>query len=277
MAIRNLLVGYNGTEGADSALGLGLLMAQKYDAHLTGILAHGPVRGAEHLAPWLSACVVEYIAERERELAESIAGQFRERVAGAGREGKADFIDASGDPDTRLAACASCHDFLLLGRFDPAQGRENLAMHPDRVALQSGRPLIVVPPGYRTESLPDHALVAWDGKRAAARALNDAMLILETKAKVTVLTVGSAPGREPRPGEDPMVHLARHGVPAERVHLEPGGRTIGRTILESCEENDVGLLVMGAYEHSKFSEDLVGGVTNEEVLRRARIPALMAH
>ena len=276
MAIRNLLVSYNGTEAADSALDLGLLMARKYDAHLTGILAHGPVRAAEHLLPWLSAADVAYIADREREVAASIAARFHERVAGAGRDDRIDFIDASGDPDARLAACASCHDFLLLGRFDPAHGRDNLAVHPDRVALQSGRPLIVVPPGYRTERLIENAIVAWDGKRAAARALNDAMLILETQARVTVLTVGTGPAQEPPRGEDPLVHLARHGVTAERLHLEPKGRTIARTILDASEELGAGLLVMGAYEHSKFSEDLVGGVTNE-VMRRATIPALMAH
>ena len=276
MAIRNLLVSYNGTEAAESALDLGLLMARKYDAHLTGILAHAPIRAAEHLLPWLSADDVAYIADREREVTEAIAASFRERVAGAGRDDRIDFIDASGDPDNRLAAAASCHDFLLLGRFDPARGRDNLAVHPDRVALQSGRPLIVVPPGYRTEKLLENALVAWDGKRAAARALNDAMLILETKARVTVLTVGAGPAPEPARGEDPIVHLARHGVPAERLHLEPGCRTIAGTILDAAEQQGAGLLVMGAYEHSKFSEDLLGGVTNE-VLRRARIPALMAH
>jgi nucleotide-binding universal stress UspA family protein len=33
---------------------------------------------------------------------------------------------------------------------------------------------------------------------------------------------------------------------------------------------------MGAYEHSKFSEDLLGGVT-QDILERARLPILMSH
>ena len=33
---------------------------------------------------------------------------------------------------------------------------------------------------------------------------------------------------------------------------------------------------MGAYEHSKFSEDLLGGVTRD-ILENATLPVLMSH
>lgn len=276
MAIRNLLVAYNGTDAADSALALGLLMARKYDAHLTGILAHGQTRASQSLGPWLGADVLSYMAEREHEAVRAIASRFHAQIAKAHRPDKTSFIERKGAPDERLAACAACHDFLLLGSFDPGQGKEIFAAHPDRIALHSGRPLIVVPAGYRTDELPDHVLIAWDGRRSAARALNDAMLILETKSRVTLLTVGRGAGAPEPEGEDPLVHLARHGITAERLRVDAKGRTIGRTILDTCDSLEVGLLVMGAYEHSKFGEDLFGGVTNE-VLRRGRIPALMAH
>jgi len=34
--------------------------------------------------------------------------------------------------------------------------------------------------------------------------------------------------------------------------------------------------VMGAFEHSKFTQDIVGGVTTE-VFAAARVPVLLAH
>ena len=37
MAIKSLLIAYNGGDASDSALHLALQMANKYDAHLTGI------------------------------------------------------------------------------------------------------------------------------------------------------------------------------------------------------------------------------------------------
>ncbi|WP_276326206.1 universal stress protein [Phaeobacter gallaeciensis] len=36
------------------------------------------------------------------------------------------------------------------------------------------------------------------------------------------------------------------------------------------------LIVMGAYEHSKFSQDLFGGVTHE-VIRSSQVPVFMSH
>ncbi|MCP4995312.1 MAG: universal stress protein, partial [Gammaproteobacteria bacterium] len=37
-----------------------------------------------------------------------------------------------------------------------------------------------------------------------------------------------------------------------------------------------GLLVMGAYEHSKFRQSIVGGVTSS-VLKKAKIPIIISH
>ena len=41
MAIKNILVAFDGAVGAVSALSPGLRMAEKYDAHLTGQMPHG--------------------------------------------------------------------------------------------------------------------------------------------------------------------------------------------------------------------------------------------
>jgi nucleotide-binding universal stress UspA family protein len=46
--------------------------------------------------------------------------------------------------------------------------------------------------------------------------------------------------------------------------------------LQECKDRGVGLLVMGAYEHSKFREDLFGGVTNE-ILQECPVPVLLSH
>ena len=56
--------------------------------------------------------------------------------------------------------------------------------------------MLIVPRDGAPEALGDRAFVAWDGRRSAARALADAMQILETKSLVTILTVGDVPGAE---------------------------------------------------------------------------------
>ena len=133
-----------------------------------------------------------------------------------------------------------------------------------------------MPQNYAATEINEHALVAWDGKRAAARALVDAMHILQTKSRVTVLTIGKGDTLPTRAGDDVLTLLRHHGVVAELL-LRPQGRDgIGRTILNTCAEVGAGLLVMGAYEHSKFSEDILGGVTRD-IFSHTTIPVLMSH
>ena len=76
--------------------------------------------------------------------------------------------------------------------------------------------------------------------------------------------------------KDVLDLLARHDVAAERLHRTPSRHGITRSLLDACAEVDAGMLVMGAYEHSKFSEDLWGGVTRD-ILGEARLPVMMSH
>ena len=148
-------------------------------------------------------------------------------------------------------------------------------MRPDLIALRSGRPVLIVPESYAAPALSDHVLVAWDGKRAAARALGDAMDIIEGKRQVTILTVGTD---TPDPVADDGIlrYLARHGITANRLHRSAQGRNIASVIEDVADEAGAKLIVMGAYEHSKFSQDVFGGVTHD-VLKTARVPVFMSH
>ena len=112
-------------------------------------------------------------------------------------------------------------------------------------------------------------------QRAASRALADAMDLLEDKHEVTLLHVGTE-DQIRRPGQDIMEHLSRHGLEASLGVQAPGKLSTSDIILNTCAERDAGLLVMGAYEHSRFAEMLLGGVTRD-VVARTHIPVLMSH
>ena len=165
---------------------------------------------------------------------------------------------------------------MVITGFHSHQSKEaHRAASPDMIALTSGRPVLIIPQNYSSQELADHAMVAWDGKRSASRALGDAMSILETKPKVTVLTVGNA---EPdaRSIEVLLRNLERHKITANHVHRSGRGRKIAIEIEDTAAELGAKLVVMGAYEHSKFSQDIFGGVTHE-VMRTTRVPVLMSH
>jgi nucleotide-binding universal stress UspA family protein len=152
---------------------------------------------------------------------------------------------------------------------------DELVLHPDRIAYESGRPIMVAPRTYRAPEINEKAVVAWDGRRTAARAFFDAMQILETKKTVEIVTIGKAE-RSPVPKPiDLVTILARHKVEA-RHHFIPLSGSIAESVLAFCDTAKAGQLVMGAYEHSKLSEDLFGGVTTS-VLRQTTLPLFLSH
>ncbi len=278
MTIKNILVSYNGMPSARSALGVALMMAEKYDAHLTGILSYGPSRMSVALGPWVTPDLLESIQENEAARRAEIRASFNELCAEteSARPGKTHFIDLGGDADESLMEAARYYDIVVMGQYESEPETAHFAPHPDTVALHSGRPVLIVPKGYATKRLGDRAVLAWDGGRAAARAMSDAMPILENKSIVTILTVGSGEAAKRKEGLDIVAHLARHAIMTDWKNVPRNGGGIAGAILDMCEEKQAGLLVMGAYEHSRFTEELIGGTT-KSILRDSPIPILMSH
>lgn len=225
-------------------------------------------RFSAHLPKEVIASMHENDAKQLREIAES----FERETASSNLANRSEFLEIADSEDLALGAFARMYDLVVTGVPSEDVSASHLAAHPDMIALHSGRPVLVVPDAYNREGLADHAVVAWDGKRSAARALGDAMSILEEKAKVTVLCVGKTPPE----GSDRLVgNLQRHGINAELL-VKPKQHSIGQTVLNTTQEISAQLIVMGAYEHSKFSHDLFGGPTTD-VIGNAVVPVFLSH
>ncbi|MFD0981902.1 universal stress protein [Tropicimonas aquimaris] len=165
------------------------------------------------------------------------------------------LVEVSGRVDMVFAKTARGFDILILGRPKPGDADEHVTLHPDRIALMSGRPVVVVPQGYDREASHAEAAIARDGSHTAGRALYDSLQLLEDEGRVTLLTVEGT--RLPRPVEEVLDHLALHEVEARHEEL-PLHRGVGRTFLAFTRERNPGFLVMGAFEHSKRREDSPG-------------------
>ena len=274
MAIKNLLVPFNGSETSKNALRAALLMHRKYGAHLTGILAHEGKREKFSSRPWVPDNVRGILEEAIQKNESLVEAQFRALASENVPEDMLHWISLSGEPDNTIAQYACMYDITLVGQHDHT-AIADIDLHPERIALKAGRPVLVIPTAYDETTISKPAVLAWDGRRAATRALNDAMLILETKQKVNVVSFGDDI-RPPLKGIDVVSSLQRHGVSAKRIRHSATSRNVGKDILSYCHDVDAGMLVMGAFEHSLFREELFGGPT-KYVLENAHIPVLMAH
>lgn len=275
MAFRNILLAYSGEAGFVSSLRHALKIVKRHDGWLTGVFRRSPSY-VERYGAGLSADLRARLRAVETGDIEETMARFHAEAAEMGLSDRARFLDPREVGDLLPSAVARHYDLVVTGVQSHLPNEEHRAASPDLLALRSGRPVLIVPDGYEATGLADHVLVAWDGKRSAARALNDAMWIFEAdRPQVTILTVGPEP-ETPLPGGGIVTHLQRHGVEAVHLHKTPRHQSIARLIEATSAEVGAKLIVMGAYEHSKFSQDMFGGVTHE-VLHTATVPVFMSH
>lgn len=274
MALKDILVAFDGSDAADGALTAGLDLAGRHGAHLTGCFPYSPPAVLEGTQGWLSRTMsdeFERIARRiEDEARQGVAHRFRQRSGG--ESALLHWLELRGPADKVITKAARHFDLTIIA----APGGAEAPIHADIVALRSGRPVLVVPGAAASRPVTArHLLIAWDGKRAAARSLGEAIQLLGTPGRATLLRVGDADEAADRWLDRLRLHLERHGVTAS-VEVRATGRSVAQTILDTAGSTGADLLVMGAYEHSKFSEDILGGTTHD-VLARTPLPVFMAH
>lgn len=278
MAIKDLLVAYDGNEASQRALEFAVQMSRKYDAAVTALSVSKPEPFESHLKKWIPDNVRESMVAARLDAARDIEDKFRAQLASLGFTGSANWIVEEGQPDLTLARSARFFDILLIGQFLTAFSTEHRTVDPHELLQRAGKPIIIVPKSFSVRPFKEEAAVAWDGSRYAARALTDAMQILETKKKIYILTGGTDKhGKDlgALPSLDLTAHLGRHGIKAEVVPLDPS-KGVGESILEHCDTLQPDVLVMGAYGRAKFGSQLFGGVTRH-ILQNHKLPVLVSH
>lgn len=276
MAIKDLAVAYNGSSNAETALAFAVRMCRKYQAALTGIYVHQPIGVEREVARWATQDILDGIRKADREAAEQIHKQFESSLGVLGFEGPVEWVTEQGAINENLSRFARYHDILLMGQFSEP-GERSAQVRAEALMMHTGRPVLTVPIDYQPRDFTEHAVVAWDGSRPAARALADAMQILETKSRLDVVTVRRGTDEDAiDPGRDVIQHLQHHGVNARRVWLQAGRGGVGQAILDYCRQHQPDVLVIGAYGHTRLREDLFGGVTRQ-MLDSMCVPVLMSH
>ncbi|MDV6228184.1 universal stress protein [Nitratireductor aquimarinus] len=175
----------------------------------------------------------------------------------------------------RLARLARVNDLCVLDA--PGEGSDMKSDVVEDVLFDSGRPALLVPQAGGNPA-PRRVAVAWDGSARAARAVDDALSFLQEAEQVFIVSVtGEKDLSRMAPGADLAAYLVRHGVndpQIETLTAIDGDVTARLNAFLSAEQ--VELMVMGAFVHSRFREAVLGGVTRT-MLQSAPAPLLLAH
>jgi nucleotide-binding universal stress UspA family protein len=162
---------------------------------------------------------------------------------------------------------ARAADIIVVGEnANAAVADPFMQANPNDLLMQTGRPLLVVPDACDWLDLRS-VLIAWKDTPECRRAVVDALPILcETKNVIVAEIVEDEADRSAAASgvEDVVAWLLRHGVLASgRVPREPGDAEVQLDSIAS--EVGAGIIVAGAYGHSRFREWVFGGVTKRLV------------
>ena len=281
---KTIVVHVDGGAAQDSRLRAAALLANDHGAHLVGMAATG--------ISWLDYAVLtgsfgapvplpESDFQGLRDAAQARLDAFRQA---AGRLGVESLEAHASDDDAAYALLLESRyaDLVVLSQDRPSSSEPSplsrVAHLPEYVALHGARPVLVVPPDYDNAVIPGTAVIGWDGGMPAIRAISAALPLLQRAQNVQLAIIN--PDQRSglhgeQPGADMALYLARHGVRVE-VHVERTNVVDSDVLVGLARDGGAGLMVTGAYGHSRFREWVLGGVTRA-LLERAPVPLLIAH
>lgn len=206
----------------------------------------------------------------EKELAEA-EKQFRAAFAGAPAKLEWRSSIVTGLVSDYVAEQMRAAD-LLVTRSRPRGNMFDAARYMDvaDLALKAGRPVLVAGAGVTKLDLGT-AMIAWKDSREARRVLEDAVPLLRMSDKVIVVEVADEDGLEQADIRlnDVVQWLSGHGIAAE-ARVERGHDEDAVVLSLLAEDLKVGMVVGGAYGHSRLREWVLGGVTRDLLLQPSR-------
>jgi nucleotide-binding universal stress UspA family protein len=277
---KTIVVHIDGSEQQESRLRAAALLAVKHGAHLVGSGATG-ISWMEYslLTGSMAAPVIGDDFQGLRDAVVTRLEEFKKTTARLGIESsEARLVE----DDARYALLLQSRyaDLVVLSQDAGLEAGLPARVRglPEHVALRGARPVLVVPPSYLGEPIPGTAVVGWDGGMQSLRAITAALPLLSLAASVKLAVVNPAVLSElhgDQPGADMALYLARHGAQVEVV-VERTRATCGEALCALARSCGAGLMVSGAFGHSRYREWMLGGTTRE-LLERAPVPLLIAH
>lgn len=243
-------------------------IAREHDAKVTILFPlHGAAGEFLHAGHAPASAVARQI-KAERLRAERLCTRTANQLAHQGV--RADWLVTEGPPHETLAVRSAMADLLIMSWSEA----DWVSPQASSVVVAAGRPILVVPPAGSFSPCARKILVAWNGGRESARAIHDALPILQKSEKVVLFTAQDA--EHPADASDAAAYLSAHHVNVHLDHRPLRGSDAGKAILSAARCNKADMIVMGAYGHNRLHEWTFGGATRT-VLQSMTVPTLLSH
>lgn len=276
MTYKTILLHANDERRVAGLVDAAAVLAKRHEAHLIGLYVMPPV--PTYGATSVGAGMIKASLGTFRDEAKRVRAAFDNATKGLPFGTEWRVVEASSGVAETIMDHGRATDLIIASQRDREWDFSMLLDEPERLAIESGRPVLIVPHHGKFATFGRRITVAWNGTREAARATFDALPLLKDAHNVRLLWIN--PQDDPDTGDIPTAEiaatLARHGVKCEGRMLLADDAKVGDVLRADMEEDGSDLLVMGAYGHSRLREFIFGGATRE-VLQHMTVPVLMSH
>jgi nucleotide-binding universal stress UspA family protein len=278
MTYKTILLHVNDERRAAGLLDAATFLAARHQAHLIGLFVMPPLPAYGALS--IGSSIIKSGLASFRDEAERVHRLFEESCRTRSVASEWRLVD---DVHVPVASVVMDHgrscDLIMASQRDRSWDFTQLMEEPELIAIESGRPVLIIPHSGRFPNFGQRVTVAWNGRREAARAVFDALPLLTAAERVRVVWVN--PQKEqPMAGDVPTAEicaaLSRHGVKCEAATAQAPDISVGNILLSGLTDDSSDLLVMGAYGHTRLREFVFGGATRE-IFQHMTAPVLMSH
>lgn len=277
MPLKDIVIGFSNGKSSNAVVNFGLNLARQFAAEVTATHVHVPVEGQNQIITWMPEHLMDQLEAANREGVLKAKKKFDNTVIETGYEGAVGWNLEEGDINDTLATVARYYDLLIIGKYAESLAERGLRIRAENIVTRSGRPVIVVPPKYKSfEKTTASITVAWDGSYPAARALFDAIHLFGDKAKFDIVSVINDHATQ-TPAKDISRYIETHGIEVEMHVIKSARAKASEEIAEFCYRNSAGMLVLGVRDQARLREGIFGGGTGHALLENAQIPLFISH
>jgi len=281
MTIKTVLAYLPSEELGEPVLNGAVALAKAHGAHVIGLhleAAYYPAYGEVAIA--MPPDVIEQMRKPLRERSKKLEEGFKARMADEkiSSEWRSGSTEYSSLP-ARIIEDAVSADLVLCPQVEPSSVDVTTLDLPERLILEGGRPVLILPLEHALQVPPKRVLIAWNNSPQAARAVFDSLRLMKDAEAITILTLASGADAR-RDGEEHAARLAanlgRHGLHAKVEAVDIAKQSASDYLRTRLNEDGADLMVMGCYGHSRFRELVFGGMSRD-MLGAVKVPTLMSH
>ncbi len=280
MSIKTIAVSLVDIERQDAVMSAAFSLAATHDAHLLGVYA---VPSSNVIAVPASFGAMsadmsnsQYFEDR----LEDVKARFED--AARKHDVRAEWRRVDGDTGLLSSAMlkhAPYADLIVAGQVNDSTSNTIESDFVERLLLESGRPVLVIPNMGEFKSVGTNVIVGWNATREAMRAAFDAIPVMRHAKRVELLWANARDEPEVAgdlPGAELAAVLARHDIKVLARSISATDLAPADALLNEAANIAADLIVIGAYGHSRLREFVFGGVT-KSLLQTMTAPVLMSH